>query len=170
MEIGLSWGVIPQTPSSSRSVLLMPPPPYRMVVTGRATGRGQHQLRKRRDRGMRNLGVYAFGARTKKSYPLRKRREVLGSTPSGRGQHQFAEERRDRGMRDLGVYAFGARTGPIRLLRKRRDRGMRGVYAGYPPGSQGRLIYSLWSQHQTQLQPPMSPLISQEDYKSKRVV
>jgi len=61
------------------------------------------------------FGVYAFGARTtpnslieeearsrdegswslrlrgedKRVYPLRKRREVLGSTPSGRGQNEF---------------------------------------------------------------------------------
>jgi len=38
-----------------------------------------NSLRKRRDRGMMDLGVYAFGARTKRVYPLRKRREVLES-------------------------------------------------------------------------------------------
>jgi hypothetical protein len=77
---------------------------------------------------MRDPGVYAVGARTtrvyplgrrrdvlgsvpsgarKRVYPLRKRREVLESTPSGRGQRQFAEE--DARSRDEGSWSLRLR-------------------------------------------------------------
>jgi hypothetical protein len=114
--------------------------------------------------------VYAFGARTKRVYPLRKRRDVLGSAPSGRGQHQFADwgkcgiegwgisestpsgrgkhqfadwgRGEIEGWRVLGVYAFGARTAPIRWLRKRRDRRIRDLES--TPSGRGRHDCSHW--------------------------
>jgi hypothetical protein len=72
---------------------------------------------------MSDLGVYTLGARTKRVYPLRKRRGVLGSAPSGRGQHQVADWGKGEieGWGDLGVYAFGARTKRVYPLRKRRE-------------------------------------------------
>jgi hypothetical protein len=47
---------------------------------------------------MRDLGVYAIGARTKRVYPLRKRREVLESTPSWDSRYSSTEE--DARVRD----------------------------------------------------------------------
>jgi hypothetical protein len=44
----------------------------------------------------RGSGVYAFGARTKRVHPLRKRREVVESTPSGRAQKELSTEEETR--------------------------------------------------------------------------
>jgi hypothetical protein len=56
---------------------------------------------------MRDLGVYAFGARTKRVYSLRKRREVLESTPSWDSRYSSTEDARVRDERVWDYYAFG---------------------------------------------------------------
>jgi hypothetical protein len=79
-------------------------------------------IEERRDRGMRDLGVYAFGARTARVYPLRKRRDGLGSTPSARTTPNSLIEEEAR-SRDEGSWSLRLRGEDKRVypLRKRRE-------------------------------------------------
>jgi hypothetical protein len=74
---------------------------------------------------MRDLGVYAFGARTKRVYPLRKKREVLGSMPSCDSRYSSTEE--DARERE-GVWdSTSSDNTNSSTEEERRDRGMRGT-------------------------------------------
>jgi len=70
--------------------------------------------------GWEVLGVYAFGARTKRVYPRRKRREVLESTPSGEDNTTSSTEEEPR-LRDERFWSVRLRTAGVHPQRKRRE-------------------------------------------------